>query len=219
MRNVTKLSPPTILVENKAAWDEAVRNHSTEYNKNKYRHREIKDRLLQETNDKCVYCESKIGHNCPGDIEHKIPKSKQINLIFDWENMTIACNECNRRKSDYYDPDFMFLDPNSDDVENRIIHLGPLVFNKPGDSRSAITVLTLEIDKFDSRTHLIARKIEMLEHTKNLIELIAKEQNQLLRQSLIHDLRESCSISGEFSGMLLAYVNDVSENWQELITV
>ena len=33
-----------------------------------------------------------------------------------WDNMTIACSECNRRKLDHYDPECVFLDSNVDDV-------------------------------------------------------------------------------------------------------
>jgi hypothetical protein len=69
-------------------------------------------------------CESKIGHNCPGDIEHKCPTKKRLDLIFDWTNLTIACSECNRRKLEYYNPMCMFLDPNVDDVESLVVHLG-----------------------------------------------------------------------------------------------
>jgi len=104
MRNLPKGPPPQVLIENKESWDRTLAVNQTEHNKNRYRHPEIKAALFSETYHKCVYCESKVGHNCPGDIEHKIPKAKRPDLIFDWNNMTIACNECNRRKLEYYDP-------------------------------------------------------------------------------------------------------------------
>ena len=86
--------------------------------------------LKEETGFKCVYCESKIGHNTPGDIEHKIPSSKDEDQHFAWNNLTIACTECNRRKNDYYVIGNEFLDPYSDDVENVLEHHGPLVYWK-----------------------------------------------------------------------------------------
>jgi uncharacterized protein (TIGR02646 family) len=215
MRNVPKLTPPNILIESKINWDIAVTANPTDHNKNKYRHTDIKQRLLEETNSKCVYCESKIGHNCPGDIEHKVPKSKRIDLIFNWDNLTIACTECNRRKREYYDPNCMFLDPNNDDVESRIQHVGPLIFNKPGDVGSELTVRMLEIDKIEARKALIARKIELLEHIKNLIERIVREKNQILKQFLMSELLESCSVSSEFSGMVKTYINTFPDGWLE----
>ena len=116
--------------------------------------------------------------------------------------MTIACTEWNRRKREYYDPDCMFLDPNIDDVDGRVQHLGPLVFSRPSDTNREITVRILEIDKLDSRKVLIARKLELLEHMKNLVERIVREKNQLLRQFLIEELLDRCSISASHAPIL-----------------
>lgn len=212
MRNIVKLSEPTILTEKKKKWKASLLSKPSYYKKNKYRHPEIKSRLLAETNGKCAYCESKIGHNCPGDIEHKIPKSKKPDLIFEWNNMTIACNECNRRKDQYYDPNCMFLDPHTDDVENLLQHVGPLVFNRPGNIRSEVTVRLLELNSLKGRISLIARKVEKLESTKNLVERISTTGNPTLKSFLLDQLTESYDISSEFSGMVKTYVEGLPSN-------
>lgn len=212
MRNIAKLSEPPILTEKREEWKAALSSNPSEHHKNKYRHPEIKAHLLNETHGKCVYCESKIGHNCPGDIEHKIPKSRQIDLIFEWDNMTIACNECNRRKAEYYDPNCMFLDPNNDNVENLVQHVGPLVFNRPGNVRSEVTVRTLELNSLKGRPSLISRKMEKLESIKNLVERIATTENTTLKSFLLEELTESYDISSEFSGMTKKYVEDLPAN-------
>jgi len=209
MRNIQKLAPPQVLVENKKAWDAAVQADSSDHNKNRYRHPDVKAALLRETANKCVYCESKIRHNCPGDIEHKIPKSKRLDLIFEWDNMTVACSECNRRKSEYYEPNCMFLDPNSDDVESMIVHAGPFVFSMPDNPRSETTVRLLELNSMDGRRELIARKLERLELMKNLVERASSEVKPVLKQILAEDLREHCAAESEYSGMVKAFVNDL----------
>lgn len=213
MRNIAKLSEPPILTEKKAEWEDALLSNPSENNKHKYRHPKIKALLFTETHGKCVYCESKIGHNCPGDIEHKIPKSKCPDLIFEWNNMTIACNECNRRKAEYYDPKCMFLDPNNDDVENLIQHIGPLVFNRPGNIRSEVTVRTLELNSLKGRPSLISQKWEKLESIKNLVERIVSPQNPTLKSFLLEELTENYDISSEFSGMIKTYVEGLPANW------
>jgi len=213
MRNVAKLSEPTILTEKREEWKATLLSNPSEYNKNKYRHSEIKAHLLNETHGKCVYCESKIGHNCPGDIEHKIPKSIQIDLIFEWNNMTISCNECNRRKAEYYEPSCMFLDPNNDDVENLVKHVGPLVFNRPGNVRSEVTVRILELNSLKGRPSLISQKMEKIESIKNLVERIATTENTTLKSFLLEQLTENYDISSEFSGMIKTYVEDLPANW------
>ena len=134
MRRLAKQPIPTLLIMNSAAWlADYLLDLSSPTKKYRYREAEIKNALREETGWKCVYCESKIGHNTPGDVEHKIPSSKDRTLHFEWSNLTIACTECNRRKSDYYEENNGFLDPYADDVEEVLLHLGPLVYWKPGD--------------------------------------------------------------------------------------
>jgi hypothetical protein len=213
VRKVAKLPEPRILTEKKQEWKSALLADPSDSKKNNYRHPEIKETLLAETNSKCTYCESKIGHNCPGDIEHKVPKSKRIDLIFEWDNMTIACSECNRRKGEYYDPDYMFLDPNTDDVENLVQHLGPVVFNRPGNKRSEVTVRMLELNSLRGRAKLIDRKMEKLETIKNLVERIATVNNPTLKSFLHEELTQSYDISSEFSGMVKTYVEELPDKW------
>ena len=196
-----------MLLDHKAEWDAMLAANPSEHNKNRYRHQGIKETLLAETQSKCVYCESKLGHNCPGDIEHKCPKRKRPDLVFDWDNMTIACSECNRRKLEYYDPECMFLDPNIDDVESFVIHLGPLVFNVPGNPRAEVAVRMLELDHFNKRKQLIQRKVEKLEEIRNLIERANAADNLSLRAFLLEILTERCSASQEFSGMVKSYLD------------
>ena len=68
--------------------------------------REVKDALKALFHDKCAYCESKVGHVGPADIEHFRPKSKVLEapdhpgywwLASDWDNLLLACNTCNRK--------------------------------------------------------------------------------------------------------------------------
>src|SRR4051794_22793171 len=124
MRRVSKLPAPAILAENAATWlAEFCEDPNSGARRYRYRAPEIKAVLREETASKCVYCESKIGHNCPGDVEHKVPSSRCRDLHFEWSNLTIACTECNRRKNAYYDPILPFLDPYEDPVEDLLLHL------------------------------------------------------------------------------------------------
>ena len=121
MRKLDKTGCPDVLVQNGDRWlREFLEQPDNATRRYRYRHPEIKRRLKEETFAKCVYCESKIGHNTPGDAEHIKPVSRVCQDIFVWENLTIACTECNRRKSDYYDVECMLLNPYTDDVEDMI---------------------------------------------------------------------------------------------------
>jgi 5-methylcytosine-specific restriction endonuclease McrA len=202
MRNLEKKSKPQVLEENENNWltdYKADRSNSTK--RYRYRDRQIKDLLKDETGFKCVYCESKIGHNTPGDIEHKIPSSKNIDLHFSWGNLTIACTECNRRKNDYYQEGAEFLDPYVDDVDQLVEHHGPIVYWQAGSTRAEISIRFLELNS-ENRLPLILRKMEKIEEVSNLFERYQSEQNETLKVLLRKKLIEMTETPSEYSGMV-----------------
>ena len=201
MRNLTKLVEPEVLALNHEAWLAQYKaDKSNTTNKTRYRHRDIKETLKKETGYKCVYCESKIGHNTPGDIEHKVPSSKDEDKHFTWFNMTIACTECNRRKNNYYEIGNEFLDPYSDDVEAALEHHGPLVFWKSANARAETTIRILELNS-NNRQQLVERKINKLEDFSNLIERFLV-QTGMLKMLLWKQILEMIDLGAEYSAML-----------------
>lgn len=206
MRNIEKLATPEVLLSNHAEWTAAyIADKTSTTKKYRYRHTEIKTTLKEETGWKCVYCESKIGHNTPGDIEHKIPSSKAEHLHFAWENLTVACAECNRRKNGYYEEGEEFLDPYNEDVEQAIQHYGPVLGWKNGHERAEITVKTLELDTV-ARFPLISRKIEKIEELNNVIERYVKEESIALKTLMKQKIKRMIDKKAEYSGMLMSII-------------
>ncbi|MFV1494291.1 HNH endonuclease [Phaeobacter sp. JH18-32] len=201
MRRIHKLNQPTVLTDNFETWSAEYQADPTNRTKKyRYRHPEIKETLKEETKNKCVYCESKIGHNTPGDVEHKLPSSCRRELHFSWENLTIACTECNRRKLAYYDVEKPFLDPYTGGIEERILHLGPIVSWSPGDAESEISLRTLQLNDM-SRSDLILRKTEAIDALNNLVARIQTASDPLL-SVLKLKLKEMRSSKFEYSGMI-----------------
>jgi len=101
MIRVWRGSEPTILARKKAAWTEALLKANTRDQEgraeSKYKHRAIKEALVNMFHGKCAYCESKIVHIDYGHIEHFRPKSlaQFRRLTFDWNNLFLACAKCN----------------------------------------------------------------------------------------------------------------------------
>lgn len=204
MRRLTKLPKPAVLAENEDSWlAEYIADKTNSTKKYRYRNTSIKSTLIEETASKCVYCESKVGHNTPGDVEHKVPSSREENLHFQWNNLTIACTECNRRKNDYYDPNYPFVDPYNDDVESMFIHLGPIVMWQAGDKRAEIAAATLELAS-KNRLPLIQRKLEKIEETMDLIGRYKMEANDLMKRLLQKRLDEMKDKGSEYSAMVTA---------------
>lgn len=62
----------------------------------------IKDKLLIECNNKCVYCECLIGKGHKEmHIDHFHCKDKYVNEVVEWNNLNPSCPHCNKRKSSH----------------------------------------------------------------------------------------------------------------------
>ncbi len=83
---------------------------SDSFDKKVYGHQTVKQALILMQHGKCCYCESKIKHICPGDVEHYRPKAEyrqQHNdaiqkpgyywLAYTWDNLLLSCERCNRQ--------------------------------------------------------------------------------------------------------------------------
>lgn len=202
MRNLTKLPKPSVLEHNEHHWlQEYIQDPVNQTKRNRYRHPEIKATLKAETHEKCVYCESRIGHNTPGDVEHKVPTSRDQSRHFDWLNLTIACTECNRRKNDYYREHDGFLDPYLDKVDDFLDHNGPVVMAKVGKERGEIFVSILKLCSAERFT-LVAQKIQKLNELQHILERYNTSTPGALKEILKRQLIEMASPVSEYSAMV-----------------
>ncbi len=202
MRELQKLPKPQVLVANETPWlEEYIADPTNSTRRYRYRHPDIKETLRTETSNKCVYCESKLGHNTPGDVEHKVPTSKAPRRHFDWLNLTLACTECNRRKNNFYNEADGFLDPYVDQVDTHLEHHGPVVTWRAGNARGEIFVSTLDLCS-ESRLPLIGRKVEKLNQLGHLLERFESTQDGLMKGLLARQIREMASPSSEYSAMI-----------------
>lgn len=202
MRRIERSNCPEILANNEKTWLAAYKadpENSTK--KYKYRHADIKDAIKADAKNKCMFCESKIGHNTPGDVEHFAPTSEVIDLHFSWFNLGLCCNECNRRKGTYYEPTCMFLNPYSDAVDDRVLHFGPVMGWAPGDAEAEVSIRELKLNS-DERIALIIRKTIALQSLSELIGRLTAETREPLRRVLLMRLDEMKNENSEYSGML-----------------
>ena len=120
MIHLEKTAIPKVLADNASNWTKeycaclAMGDIPDNKLASAYNNPTIKRALEIETSGKCVYCESKVKHNSHGDIEHILPKNKDArpDLCFSWENLTLACGQCNQSgKGDYYSVAIPLINP------------------------------------------------------------------------------------------------------------
>ena len=207
MIKLIKTSKPQILEDNATLWTTEYMTciHANQTPSDtvahRYNHPEIKTALGIETHGKCAYCESKIKHIEFGDIEHIIPKNKNCrpDLYVEWNNLTLACEKCNRtNKKDYYDPQMPLINPYIDDPENFFVFLGPLISAKDNNTRGFVTEETLKLN----RSELIERRMERLQHIEMLLYSWSNEANPTIKKILSDELKEECAPDKEYSAVV-----------------
>lgn len=208
MIKLSKLPTPDILIENGAAWTtillekQAAGEAPTTTEKSRYRHPQIKSTLIKETRGKCAYCESKFEHITYGDVEHISPKATDIDSIFQWDNLTLACDVCNTNKSDKFPRKEGLADPYDLDPEKRFHIHGPLIFAVPGDHDARYTEAILQLN----RVPLLERRKEKIKYLRDMVETVnvAPEKH---RPALIEVLRLEAEPDQEFSAVAKQYLS------------
>ena len=71
--------------------------------------------LVEDCNEKCYICEDSV-HTSP-NVEHRIARTNDPSLKFDWNNLFLACSHCNGIKGSNYSE---IIDPSKVDPEEFI---------------------------------------------------------------------------------------------------
>jgi hypothetical protein len=94
---VPRLDEPRILAERKAAWQAAFDEKRAAGKKRpeskQYAHKEIVERLMTMSHNKCFYCEAQGRLT----VDHYLEVEERPELAFTWENLYLACDECQRK--------------------------------------------------------------------------------------------------------------------------
>jgi HNH endonuclease len=202
---------PAVLAANEAAWTAALMAYvqrgeqAPDGVSRRYANDEIKLAVQLETHGKCAYCESKVSHVYPGDVEHMKPKDVYRALTFDWSNLTHVCFRCNNAKRNQYDEQSPPVDPYMEDPALFFIPVGPLVYPQLGNLRGERTIALVKLN----RTHLVERRVERFETLKQLIQRIGAAPDDGTKEFLLAEITEQVSDEKEYAfvcrGLLEAY--------------
>lgn len=177
MIELIKINKPLSLINNGVSWTKDLMDEFlltgviNQTKQGRYSRQDIKDAVKLETNEKCAYCESKVTHIYPGDIEHIIPKSIYPRLTFTWSNLTFGCYWCNNKKRNFLSKGCMLLNPYKDITKNHLRAFGPLLLHVNGSKRGEITWRKLELNRVELRE----KRQEKIEELQLLIDKLNNE--------------------------------------------
>lgn len=201
MIRISKGGKPEILTANAHTWREELLGYiergetPSQSLKNKYNHSSIKESLREESNSKCMYCESGIKHITPEHIEHIKPKSKFPELAYEWDNLGLSCPVCNMNKSDLFDTECAFINPYDDSPDEFLMAVGPLIYARPGKPRGEITEKVIKLN----RTELVEKRIERISAIRHLVEKYENQQSYLLKNLILNEIIIEIGSDKEYS--------------------
>lgn len=174
----------------------------------------IRDGLLEMTNDKCCYCESKAGRgNEDMHVEHYHPKDKYPEEVVDWENLLPSCPHCNRSKSNhdtYLEP---IINPCKDDPRQYFYFKDYRYRSKDldPDSKGKRTLFVLKLndtDKIKSTRFDIGERLskeidniyELASDNKDVLYTDTRKRNRVVNGC--RNLLKFCQPSSEYGSCM-----------------
>ena len=206
MRNVARLKKPTPLANNAARWTRELMHQISEKGsfslvdkkyKKKYAHEDVRKQLLKMYNGYCCYCERHVGRS--GQIEHLMPMAIYPEKAFDWNNLHIACADCNSAKSDKYNENAPILDPVVDiPIEAHLSYSFNRV--KPLTGRGKTTRDHANLDRDD----LLQARLKTVANIIRIVHEINEDPTNAKFDALKDELNDM--IEGEYGSLIKHYV-------------
>jgi hypothetical protein len=136
-------------VEKKEEWTQKFLQSSKDRpDSSKYAHREIREALNATSMHKCFYCERKLK-GIPSEVDHYVEVAEQPEKAFEWENLYLACSDCNRKLSNRSIPNGETLNPCEHPDEEIMQHLtfeDEMILPLNGSVRGLQTIKKYKLD-------------------------------------------------------------------------
>lgn len=203
-----------------------------------YGHTTVKESLENIQNNKCCFCESKYKHITSGDVEHFRPKAAYTQgkeskypfirpgyfwLAYDWDNLLVSCEVCNRRKKGNYFPIKNKIRRCQDHTDNyndeepwfvnpsEIDPVAHITFNKEIPTHlsfeGAKTIEYLGLDR-EELNEMRRKKLNFLEALENSFEIsIGLPTEERTRENFLKNLRDIINENGEYYLMVKVNFN------------
>lgn len=204
MLKVDKSNPPEFIKELKLKF--GTMDKATQIREFQKNMREINLELMKETNNRCTYCEQKLGVTSRGEADHFYPKSKFQDKILDWDNLFISCTICNYQKKDYT-PESV-LDPGKDPVDSilEVDKNGVLIVNDNFEEnmkkKAENTIMMFNLNRVD----LVETRLFELKTSENadifskaLDQIRLEKEKKRARKILINDSPNAIDLLGRKS--------------------
>ena len=170
MRHIDRLPIPAILADKHKEWQDSyeaklVADPQARPDSSKYAHKQIKDTLYAMSNGKCFYCETKLS-GVNKEVDHLIEVAIDHSKAFGWENLYLACTNCNDKLDNNVVHVADVLDPCKDsdeEIQRHISFIEEQIYALNGSEKGLKS-----IRKYKLNSELLdLRRGRWLNHLKN----------------------------------------------------
>lgn len=159
--------------------------------------KKILEELIKETNNRCTYCEQKLGVTSSPEIDHFYPKSTYGDKVLEWDNLFLSCSICNHLKGNKDPKDI--LNPAKDNVESllKLDKNGELC---PVQSKKAErTIEMFELNRLDLVSIRLYEQMRNdpkhdSEYNNVTLEFRRIQNNVRIKRVLMNDVPSECDL-------------------------
>lgn len=111
MRHIERLEEPAILTKKKNVWlADFLASGKLRPDSSKYANPKIRQQLASMSYHKCFYCEGMLK-GTPKEVDHYVEVTVDKKKAFEWDNLYLACSNCNDKLSENWIPGKNVLNP------------------------------------------------------------------------------------------------------------
>ena len=190
MRFLQRLAKPSILEEKEEIWRKNFVDSSKKRPDNsKYAHAQIRDTLNSMSFHKCFYCERRLK-GVAQEIDHFIEVAERRDLAYDWDNLYLACDNCNNKLPNRTISTTDALDPCRDTdeiIEECLTFEKGSIQAKSGSQKGLRTIQKYKLDS-EQLDHVRTRQLQLF------YEVLIEIQKRMIveqRQSMSEQEKEA----------------------------
>lgn len=203
MRYIERLPKPDILIKNEEKWlEKFLESGNNRPQNSQYAHREIKETLEAMSFHKCFYCEQRLIGLTP-QVDHFIEVAEAKNLAFEWTNLYLSCDNCNRKIANRILSVENVLNPcihSNEEIQQHLSFEDEVIIT---NNSSQIGLDTIRKYKLDTERLDLLRGRALKEFHKTLIRLLVlkNETNRNFNEQEINILNQFKQSNRPFSLM------------------
>lgn len=213
MRHIDRLPSPEILAQKHVEWqrkfEEKLATHpKARPDNSKYGHKDILNSLFTMSYGKCFYCERTLAFENK-EIDHQIEVAIDPSKAYEWDNLYLACSNCNDKLNHAVIPIQNALDPCRDSDEiiaQNLTFNDELIQAKNGSQKGLNTIKKYKLNTELLDYHRLKVLKQLIKVATNILKRMISEHRDYLNEDEKNSIKAFMQPDHQFSLMCKVYI-------------